>query len=515
MMTNDPNRLEELSRRQQKAKALGGIDKINKQHSLQKLTARERIERLLDKDSFYEIGELAVSDVKEARSKTPADGKVCGYGTIDKRRVGISADDATVLAGSGGRIGYEKEFKTHLYAQKQGFPSIHLGDGGGARIPDIMGATGMMTFTYDIMHEPRNRQTPLITAIMGECYGGPTWKASVSDIVVQVKGAVMAVSGPNVLETATSEKVSPEALGGFEMHARKTGLTDIWAENDADALRQIRRVLTYLPSNANELPPITEAKVFSGLKSDALLKIIPQDDRYSYDMHRLLEQVFDQDSLLELKSYYDGSLITALARLDGRVVGVLANNPKVSAGAMGFGACDKAVSFITLCDSYHIPLVFMHDTPGFYVSQRAEEMKMPIKIMTFIQALHQSTVPKIGVIVRKSYGMAHCNMLGARMGADFMLAWPKAEIGFMAPNVALNVMFGRKMQEVSNPDELKQAFLAEINRQNEPWEAAERFLIDKIIDPRDARQELITALKIATHRNGGKSQRHLANWPRV
>lgn len=326
----------------------------------------------------------------------------------------------------------------------------------------------------------------------------------------------MAVSGPPVLKAATREEVTPAELGGWEMHARKTGLVDLFAETDEEALALAKKVLTYLPSNAKELPPRKASTDQAPLAEEELAGIIPQDPRKVYDMHKLLERVVDTDSLLELKPHFAGSLITALARLDGRVVGLLANNPKVMAGAMGPGACEKAISFIALCDSYHIPLVFVHDTPGFYVSKAAEERKMPQKIMSFIDAIHHSTVPRIGLIVRKSYGMAHCNMLGARMGADFLLAWPKAEISFMSPLVAAEVVLGRKLAQSNEPEALRAAFLAEMDRMNAPWEAAGRNLIHRIIDPRETRQELVQCLNIACGQDAYRfSERRLANWPRM
>jgi acetyl-CoA carboxylase carboxyltransferase component len=219
--------------------------------------------------------------------------------------------------------------------------------------------------------------------------------------------------------------------------------------------------------------------------------------------------------VLELKPLFDGSLITALARLGGHVVGVLANNPKATAGAMGPGACEKATSFICLCDSFHIPLVFLHDTPGFFVGRRAEEGAMPLKIMNWIEALHHATVPRISVIVRKSYGMAHCNMSGGNMGNDVLLAWPGAEVSFMAPAVAVNVVHGRKIAAGEGPS--KEALMEEISRANAPWEAAGRGYIDRIIDPRDTRIELMRALARARGPDGqgGRSKRLLASWPRM
>ena len=503
--------LAELARRQQKALNMGGEAKISKQHGLGRLTARERIAQLLDKNSFYEVGQLAVSALPEARDKTPADGKVCGFGTINQQQIGISADDATVMAGAGGKIGYTKEAKLHNDAQRKGLAVVHLGDGGGARIPDIMGSDGQTAFVWDILSEPRNRQTPLITAIMGECYGGPTWAAATSDVVIQVKGTVMAVVGPPVLAVATGEQVTPQELGGWEVHARKTGLVDLFAENETDCFRQIRRVLSYLPPNAQTLPPTTAYQAFSDLRNEKFLQIIPNDERYSYDMQHLLRLIADKNSLLELKPFFDGSLITAWGRMNGQVVGFLANNPKVMAGAMGPGACEKALSFIILCDSFHIPLLFLHDTPGFFVSKAAEEQKMPLRIMNVVKALQYSSVPKISLIVRKSYGMAHVNMLGANMGADFVLAWPKAEISFMSPNAAAHVLLGKKLENAADPMAARQAFLDEMAQINAPWAAAERGYIDRIIDPRDTRTELLKALRII----GPKlSQRKMASWPK-
>ncbi|HUP91154.1 MAG TPA: carboxyl transferase domain-containing protein, partial [Solimonas sp.] len=390
----------------------------------------------------------------------------------------------------------------------------------------VGGAAGMMSMVYPIKNsEPRQRRVPLVTAIMGECFGGAAWTASLSDIVIQVKGTAMCVGGPSILEIATGEKASTEELGGWELHAKVTGQVDLFAEDEAECLALIRRSLAYLPSSARELPPrLTPLSkgvggvAAGGISSpterlDQIQDLVPSDPRQVYDMHKLIDAVCDESSVLELKPYYDGSLITTLARIDGRVVGVLANNPKVMAGAMGPGACEKAVSFICLCDSFHIPLVFLHDTPGFFVGRRAEEGAMPLRIMNWIEALHQSTVPRISVIVRKSYGMAHCNMAGGNMGCDALLAWPGADISFMAPAVALNVVHGRKLTAESD----RAAMLEEISRANAPWDAAARGYIHRVIDPRDTRIELARALARAAGPDGqgGRSRRNLANWPRM
>ncbi len=509
--------LAELARREANARAMGGEKRIARQHAQGSLTARERIAKLLDDDTFDELGLLAHSDLLEARENTPADGKITGYGDIDGRTVFVSADDATVMAGAGGRVGYGKQFEGFKKAAKLGYPCVNLGDGGGARIPDIMGATGMMSMTYRVDGEARNRYVPQIATIMGVCYGGPTWTASISDIVIQVKSAIMAVAGPAILEIATGEKSTAEELGGWEFHARTTGLVDIFAEDDVDCLWKVRQALSYFPSNADLSPPIMPFHKSRTAPQAELRDLIPTDPKAIYDMRLVLETITDEESLLELKPYYDGSLITALARMDGHPVGILANNPLVNVGAMGPGACEKAISFTCLCDSFHIPLIFLHDTPGFFVGKYAEEHKMPQKIMTFIQALQLSTVPRISLIVRKSYGMAHCNMVGGNMGADTLLALPFAEVSFMAPEVAVNVVYGRKLKDLPDPEAAKQIMMEEMRQGNAPWEAAGLNLIDKVIDPRAIRAELIRALKRSRGADGqgGRSKRLLANWSRM
>ena len=505
---------------------MGGEQKIARQHAKGRLTARERVSLLLDPNSFDEVGLLARSDLAEAREATPADGKVTGFGEIAGQMVFVSADDVTVMAGAGGRIGTSKQFKWATYAAEKGYPIIHLGDAGGARVPDIMGSTGMMSMVYPISNRPRDRRVPQITTIMGECYGGAVWTGAVSDIIIQVKDAVMAVGGPSILKVATGEQATPAALGGWQLHAETTGQVDLFAENEYECLQLVRRVLSYLPSNANEPPPATvnseqsaDAKAVNSVPSvvRGLSSIVPSDPKVAYDMHDLLDAIFDAASLLELKRYFDPSLITCFARLDGHVVGVIANNPSHNAGAMGPGACDKATSFIVLCDSFHIPLIFLHDTPGFLIGQEAESNAMPRHIMQWIDALHQCTVPRLSVIVRKSYGMAHCNMSGGNMGSELLLSWDSAEISFVAPDVAVSIVHGRKLAQLDDPTEAYQQAIADLNRANAPWQAAEAGLIDKVIRPDDTRAELIKGLHraIGPDRSGQRSQRRLANWPRI
>jgi len=507
--------LERLAERKRRSLAMGGADKVARQHAKGRLSARERVAYLLDDGVYEEQGALNVSTRAEDRESTPADGKLAGYGRIEGRPVFVGADDVTVKAGSYGRVAHDKSFRALADAVRRGFPVINLGEASGGRIPDIMGALGMTHIVWSIDAPPRDRQVPFIATVMGDCHGTPAFRTAEADVVIQVKGSVLAVTGASVLEVATGERVASQALGGWELHARTTGQVDLFAENDEEALDMVRQVLRYLPSNARQLPPRTAPAVDPAARLEGIYRALPASPRKGYDMRRVVRMVADPDSVLELKPFYDRSLITALARLDGHVVGILANNPMFSAGAMGWGACEKATAFICLCDSFHIPLVFLHDTPGFYVSRAAEEHKMPLRIMQFIEALHHATVPKLSVICRKSYGMAHCNMMGANMGADYLAAWPTADISFMAPEVAVNVVYGRKLAQAADPDDERQRLIAEMQEMNGPWELAEQNLIDDIIDPADTRAELIRALhrSLGPDGEGARSQRRLATWP--
>lgn len=511
------SRRQQLADRKARALAMGGEDRIARQHAKGRLTARERISRLVDSGSFDELGLLAASEYPQMRDRTPADGKIAGFATVQGRPAYITADDVTVLAGAGGAVGMKKAWKAKDYAIRKGLPLINLGDAGGARMPDILGSRGLMSTAWPIDHPPRDRRVPMISAIMGECFGLPSWNAATSDVVIQVRGTVYAVGGASIITKATGEQVTDEQLGGWELHARVTGAVDLFADDEDECLALIRRALSYLPRNAGELPPVaarSSAEVHDG---ERLAALVPTDMRVGYDMHEFLHCLCDRDSVLELKPYFDGSLITALARLDGHVVGILANNPQVTAGAMGFGACEKASSFITLCDSFHIPLLFLHDTPGFLLCREAEERKMPIQIMRLIEALHQCSVPRVSLIIRKSYGMAHFTMSGGNMLSDQLLAWPSAEISFMAPEVAVNVMYGRQLAQREDAAELAEHYRQELALGNECWEPAELNLIDKVVDPVDTRTELLRAFALARGPDGegNRSRRRMASWPKI
>jgi methylmalonyl-CoA decarboxylase subunit alpha len=507
--------VDELKRRKAKAQEMGGPDKVAWKKAAGLGSVRERIEKLLDPGSFFEIGMLDHSDVPGMEDKTPADGKIAGFGAIDGRTVAVTADDATVLAGTGGRIGVEKEHRLIRWATEKGYPLINLGEGGGARIPDIMGSEGLSSMTMRKEMALRCRQVPFVATIMGECFGAPSWLAALADFVVQVKGSCMAVSGPRVLEVATSEVVENEDLGGWKLHAEITGQVDRVAEDEDGCLRIVREFLSYMPSNSQELPPVVLPQGNDQeTRQERLLSIVPEEPRRGYDMSQVIKAIVDDERIFMLKPDFDRSVITCLARIDGHVVGIIANQPLHNAGAMGPDGCDKCLSFICLCDSFNIPLIFLHDTPGFLVGRAAELKRMPGKIINFIEAVALSTVPKISLVIRKSYGMAYSNMCGTGMGADFVLAWPNAEISFMAPEVAANVVYRRKIDESDDIKAARDLAEQQIRAASAPWKAAGLHLLEDVIDPRDTRRVLSYILKLARGNDGGYlSKRLLANWP--
>lgn len=513
----DPHGLDELARRRAHGQTMGGTEKLAMQREKGRLNARERIETLLDAGTFREFGQLNHSDLPATQDKTPADGKIAGFGKVDGRTVYVTSDDITVLAGSGGRVGVTKVYKTTHYAIEKGYPLVMFGEGGGTRMPDNLGAANHMRTPTLMRGDVRDRRVPFVNCIMGESYGSPTWKTCLADISVQVKGTCMAVSGPRVIEQATGERLTPEELGGWEVHAKQTGLIDLVADNDTHCIDLVRRVLSYLPANFRELPPVADCGDAPDRRLDDILDVMPTSLRRAYDMHKMLERIFDRGSILELKPLFDPSLIIAFARLAGRTVGVFASNPMHSAGAQGPGACEKAAAFVCLCDSFHIPMIMLQDTPGFFVGKAAELRKMPLRIMTLSTALQKRTVPLISVVLRRSYGLAHRTMGGAGAHADVLLAWPGADISFMSAENAVGVVYARELKKADNPEELRALYLEKVQRMNAPWEAAGLGLIDDVIDPRDTRKALAQYLELACGPDGEgqRSQRLLAGWPQM
>jgi acetyl-CoA carboxylase carboxyltransferase component len=511
--------LEELQRRKKKALEMGGPEKVKRQHDKGKLTARERVSRLLDPNSFFEVGMLNCSDVPGMEAKTPADSKIAGFGKIEGRTVSIVANDFTVLAATSSRVAGKKEGEVKLQAVRRGFPVIYLGEAGGARMPDIMGAKGLASiggggFDTFLQLMSRVRKTPMVTAIMGECYGMPTWMACLSDFVVQVKGSAMGVSGPRVLGLAISEKITDEELGGWKVHCEVTGNSDRVAEDEAECFSIIREFLSYMPSHGDEPPPVKPVPKDSGNRMDRILDLLPEKRNRVYDMNKILQTLVDGGVLFPLKPLFGKSVITSLARMGGKVVGIVANQPYFNAGAMDTNGIDKVISFLVLCDSFNIPLLFFHDTPGFLVGKEAERNRVGARVMNYMNALGQITVPKISIIIRKTYGMAFWNMAGSGCATDFLVAWPTAEMSFVAPEIAANVVFGGKMQNTPELTAQKDQIIQQMLKDSAPYPAAGMHYLHDVIDPCETRNYIIRALDICRDlRTNGVGQHRLANWP--
>ncbi len=506
--------LEELEEKRQKALQMGGPEKIKKQHDKGRYTARERIDRLLDKDSFLELGMFAHSDWPGMEEKTPADGLICGFGQIDGRHVGIVANDFTVLASTNARINLKKvlQFKTQV-KDRFGIPLIWLGEAGGARMPDCQGSKGVLSLTggdlNGLMPEYTHfRKQPFIFAAMGECYGVADFEACLADFVVQVKGSGISISGPRALERAIGQKHSAEEMGGWDIHSKKTGLVDQVAEDEDHCFKIIREYLSFMPSHSGELPPKGPVPKMSNEPLDNILDLLPENRKRAYDIHRIIECFVDNGKLFELKPELGTMMVTCFARINGEVIGIIANNPMVNVGAADTNALDKLTSMLCLSDSYNIPLLFLHDTPGHFVGKNAELNKVSAKVVNAMQALFQVTVPKISIIIRKSYGQAHGNMCGTGSGPDFIVAWPTAEMGFMDPMIAGDVVFGN----LSTAQREKR--INEMIGDLSPYPAAGDYYLQDIIDPRQTRNYLISVLNlIRNSKDKGISEHRLANWP--
>lgn len=370
--------LDQLAQKKANALEMGGPEKVAKQHAAGKLTARERLQRLLDPDSFLEFGLLATSDMPDMQARTPADGLICGYGRIDGRRVGVVANDFTVLAATNARINLKKmlQFKARVKADQ--VPFIWLGEAGGARMPDCQGARNICTLggggTHTLYAEYTHfREMPFVMAALGECYGVPDFEAMLADCVIQVKGSALSVSGPRALSRAIGQSFSGEEMGGWRVHDEITGIADRVAEDEDDCFAQIRAFLGYMPQHHHQRPPRRPVPAGSGKDMPRILDFLPERRNRSYDMHRIIACMVDGGEIFALKPNFGKMLITCLARIDGEVVGFIANNPIHNVGAMDTDGLEKHTSFLCLCDSFNIPIIFLHDTPGHMVGLEAEK----------------------------------------------------------------------------------------------------------------------------------------------
>ncbi|TAM27028.1 MAG: methylmalonyl-CoA carboxyltransferase, partial [Candidimonas sp.] len=445
----------------------------------------------------------------EARDKSPADAKVTGFGTIHGRPVAVVSNDFTVLGASSSVINGKKIKHVRQVATDSGMPLVLLGESAGARMPDRMGAAGRAILGQDGAEYLRDRRIPWVSALLGSCYGSSTWYSCLSDFVVMRKGAAMAVASNRVTELAIKQSVDREELGGWKLHSETTGLVDAVVDTDEQALDVIKRFLGYLPGHNMVPPPRASVPENSDESILEILDIVPESRAQVYDCREVIRCVLDRDSLFELKPRFGKSLVTSLGRLDGRTVGVIANNPKYKGGSIDPDACAKATSFLVLCDSFNIPIVFLVDQPGFLIGIEGEKRGAPGRIMNWMNALSQVTVPRISITLRKNYGQAYLNMGGGR-NCDEAAAWPSADFGFMNPETGVNVLYGLRRED--DPQRFDQ-LVSQIAQDSAPWDLAGLYEMKTIIDPRQTREYLKQILNIYSQRGDGVGKHRLSGWP--
>ncbi len=490
--------------------AMGGKDKLGAIKAAGKLNVRERIDLFFDPGTFQELGLFAHSADQGVADRTPADGKIIGCGRVSGRPIATVANDMSVLGASSSWTNMKKIDYMRALSAEKGMPLVFLGESTGARMPDCMGAAGMGQGGQNPAQYLRLREAPWISVLLGPCYGSSSWYTAMSDISVMLKGAVMAVSSPRVTRIATGEETPPEELGGWEVHSKTTGLIDAVGDTEEECLALAKRFLSYLPLNAEELPPRVEVPEGSGAQMARILEYLPEKRNRVYDIRQIARAIVDGGEILELKGDFGRPCVTAFARLDGHAIGLLANNPLFGAGALDAECCEKVTSFLVLCDSFNLPIVTLVDTPGFLVGREGERRKIVGKIINWMNALSLVTVPKLTVVIRKIYGQAYLNMGGGKY-SDVFAAWPTAEISFMDPEPAISVVHNVKREE--DPEAFG-GLLDEMARNTEPWDAAGVFGVNEIIDPAETREFLIHMLNCHRDQRRGGVGRHLLHaWP--
>ncbi|MEP6647623.1 MAG: acyl-CoA carboxylase subunit beta [Saprospiraceae bacterium] len=507
---------EELIRRQRQALLGGGQDRIDQQHAKGKLTARERIQLLFDEGSFEEIGMMVVhrtSDFGMDQQQFYGDGVVTGYGTIDGRLIYAYAQDFTVFGGALSETHAEKICKIMDLAVENGVPIIGLNDSGGARIQEGVRSLGGYA---DIFY--RNVRAsgvvPQISAIMGPCAGGAVYSPAMTDFTIMVEGSsYMFVTGPNVVKTVTNEEVTSEALGGAMTHASKSGVTHLTAVNDVDCIEQIRKLLSYIPQSSASKPAIINYDTEDEYRP-ALNDIIPESSATPYQMKDVIYQLADVDSFMEIHEHFAQNIVVGFARIAGRSIGIVANQPSHLAGVLDTTASRKAARFIRFCDCFNIPLLVLVDVPGFLPGTDQEWNGIIQQGAKLLYAFSEATVPRITLITRKAYGGAYDVMNSKHIGADMNFAWPSAEIAVMGAKGASEIIFKKEIQNSSNPQDTlneKEKEYAELFAT--PYQAAERGFIDEVINPDESRRKIIKALVILSNKKKAGPVRKHGNIP--
>lgn len=496
------DKLKILNDKYQEALLAGGPKRIEAQHKKGKLTARERIELLLDEDSFQEIGMFVThrsTEFELDKEKYLGDGVITGYGTINGRLVYVFSQDFTVFGGSLSEAHAEKICKIMDLAMKTGAPVIGLNDSGGARIQEgVVSLAGYADIFY--RNVKASGVIPQISAIMGPCAGGAVYSPAMTDFILMVEyTSYMFVTGPNVVKTVTHENVTAEELGGAHTHATKSGVTHFACENEIEAINTIKKLLSYIPQNCEEKPPrlpYTIKNITDELRPE-LNTIIPPSSNQPYDMHEIIQKVIDEESFLEVHKNFAENIIVGFARLAGRSIGIIANQPTVLAGVLDIHSSVKAARFVRFCDAFNIPLLVFEDVPGFLPGTDQEWNGIITNGSKLLFAFAESTVPRATVITRKAYGGAYDVMNSKHIGADINYAWPTAEIAVMGAKGAAEIIFRDEINAAEDKDKKLKEKEEEYNQLfANPYKAAERGYIDEVIKPEETRIKLIRAFEM-------------------
>ena len=507
-------RLEELRRRSEEG---GGEERLSVQHGKGKLSARERLNLLLDEDSFIELDRFVTHRSVEFgldQKKILGDGVVTGYGTIHGRLVYVFSQDFTVFGGSLSEAHAEKIVKIQDLALQNGAPLIGLNDSGGARIQEGVVSLGGYADIF-LRNTLASGVIPQISVILGPCAGGAVYSPAITDFVYMVKGtSYMFVTGPNVVKTVMHEDVDMEGLGGAEVHASVSGVAHFACESEPECLASVRELMGYLPQNNTELPPVLESSDSFDRRDDELLAIVPDNPNQPYDMREVIKCVVDESDLYEIHALFAQNIIVGFARLGGRAVGVVANQPESSAGALDIDASDKGARFVRLCDAFNIPLVVFEDVPGFLPGIAQEHGGIIRHGAKLLYAFAEATVPKLTVITRKAYGGAYDVMNSKHIRGDINLAWPQAEIAVMGPKGAVEILFRRELDEAENSEAAEAAQIEEYREKfANPYIAAARGYVDDVIDPRETRERLISALDMLQNKRDQNPPKKHGNIP--
>ncbi|MCC5466752.1 methylmalonyl-CoA decarboxylase subunit alpha [Pelosinus baikalensis] len=508
-MATVQEKIEDLKARQEKIKLGGGQKRIDKQHATGKLTARERVEKLLDPNTFVELDQFVTHrcvNFDMASVNAPAEGVVTGYGTIEGRLVYVFAQDFTVVGGSLGEMHAAKIVKVQQLALKMGAPIIGINDSGGARIQEAVDAlAGYGKIFYN--NTLASGVIPQISVIMGPCAGGAVYSPALTDFIYMVKNtSQMFITGPQVIKSVTAEEVTAEALGGAMTHNTTSGVAHFVAENDEDCLEQIRCLMSFLPGNNLEGSPVVLNTDDVNRMEESLNTLLPDNPNQPYNMKDIISAIVDNGDFYEVQPYFARNILTCFARFDGQTVGIIANQPSVMAGCLDVDASDKSARFIRFCDAFNIPLVNLVDVPGFLPGVSQEYGGIIRHGAKMLYAYSEATVPKVTVITRKAYGGSYLAMCSQDLGADQVMAWPTSEIAVMGPAGAANIIF-RGDPDVKAKTE---QYIAEFAT---PYKAAERGFVDQVIEPKETRPRIITALSMLASKREQRPQKKHGNIP--